>query len=174
MSEPLRLMSHNDQWIQEFEQSRSMLLQATEGWLRDVRHIGGTSFGEGVSRPVIDMLAGIADMQALNTVTSLVEGLNYARVESPEWCSDELAAFLQKPRSGETTHTVLIVRHEGAAWSRAIRIHQHLDSNLLDRQQLLTVKLDHFTSGCGAAQRYAEAKSSFFQSLDQQLSKGEL
>lgn len=161
-------MSYNRQWPQEFEQSRSMLMWASEGWFREVQHIGGTALVDGLAQPVIDMLAGMHEMRGLNDVAELIEGLNYARLPSPEWCADELTAYLQKPRVGAATHTVLLVRHGGLVWQRTLAIRDHLQHYLGDRQRLETVKREHFSQACDAAERYAAAKSEFFNTLDYQ------
>jgi GrpB-like predicted nucleotidyltransferase (UPF0157 family) len=169
MAGTFRLMHYNPEWAQEFEQARSMLLWATEGWLSEVQHIGSTAVPDGIAQPVIDMVAGLKDMQGLNDAATLIEGLNYTRVASPDWCAQELTAFLQKPRVGDITHTVLLVRHGGVTWRRTLEIRQLLQQNLVDWQQFQNLKRDHFTSSCDAAKRYSTAKSAFFKQLEQNL-----
>jgi GrpB-like predicted nucleotidyltransferase (UPF0157 family) len=166
----IRLMAFNSQWEQEFFQSRSMLLYATDGWLTDVRHIGGTALPQTVSQPVIDILAGMEDMRGLNEAAGLVEGLNYIRTEAPEWCQNELVAMLHKPRAGEPTHTVLIARKSGPAWNQALEILKLLQNDVLERQQFENVKRDHFQPGCSAEQQYKVAKDDYFQELSQRIS----
>jgi GrpB-like predicted nucleotidyltransferase (UPF0157 family) len=150
-----------------------MLLWATEGWLHEVQHIGSTSIQNGIARPVIDMIAGMHDLKGLNEACTLIEGLNYARVASPDWCEDELTALLQKPRSGSPTHTVLVVRHGGPSWQRSLAIRDWLATNLIDWQQLQNLKRDQFTGGCDAIERYAAAKALFFAGLEQQIASRE-
>ncbi len=166
---PLRLMSHNPQWVQEFEQSRSMILWATEGWVVDVQHVGSTALSDGVAQPIIDSLAGLNDLQGLNDAAGLIEGLNYIRVASPDWCDDELTAMLRKPRVGAPTHTVLLVRQAGPTWRRTMAIRDWLSGHPEDRQQLQALKREHFTAGCDAVERYTTAKDQFFHTLEQLL-----
>ncbi len=172
MTQTVRLMSHNPMWRQDFQQARSMLFHATEGWLVDIEHVGGTSLDDGVAQPVIDMLAGIDDLRGLNHASELIEGLNYARLPSPDWCSDELTALLQKPRSGAVTHTVLVARRHGTTWNRMLAIRDWLQTHLGDWQLLQNVKKDNFADGCQAANRYLAAKTEFFAVLEQQISGG--
>ena len=135
----------------------------------DVQHVGSTSVEGLVAAPVIDMVAGLSDLQGLNEAATLVEGLNYERVESPGWCEDELVAMLQKPRKGETTHQVLLVRHGGHAWKRLITVRDTLAEDLMKRQRLETVKMEHFQPGCSAEQRYTDAKAAYFAELESTL-----
>ncbi len=169
MSSPFRLMSYNPQWPQEFEQARSSLLWASDGWISEVQHIGGTALVDSLAQPVIDMLAGLDEMQGLNEAAGLLEGLNYGRVPSPEWCDDELTAYLHKPRVGEVTHTVLLVRRGGSVWKRTLAIRDHLQQADGDRQLLDKLKREHLVDSCDAAQRYAHSKSDFFEILHDHL-----
>ena len=161
----MRLMVHNEKWRQEFDQSKSMLLWSTEGWLSEVHHIGSTALDDIVAQPIIDCLALIRDLQGLNEAATLIEGLNYARVAAPTWCQDELVAALVKPRSGEITHSVLIVREHSPLCKRILQVQGRLAGNLFDRQALETLKRDHFVAGCGADARYDAAKLEFFENL---------
>lgn len=165
----MRLMMHNPRWAQEFEQARSMLLHATEGWIVDVVHIGGTNVPHEIAQPVIDMVAGMTDLAGLNQASQLVEGLYYARVPAPTWCDQELVAKLVKPRFGDPTHTVLLVRHQSEIWNRILAMQQYLSAHALERTQLQNVKRDHFSMDCGAETRYAEAKNEFFATLEDQI-----
>jgi len=169
MQETIRLMLHNPQWLQEFEQSRSSLLQATEGWLVDIQHIGSTSIPDGIARPVVDMMAGMTNLQGLNEVAELLSGLNYTRQAVADWCSDELCGMFHKPRVGEVTHTLLVVRHGGSNWKRAISIRQWLASHLADWQKLQNLKKDNLAVGCHALDNYRSAKDTFFSDIEVQI-----
>ncbi len=169
---PIRLMLYNQMWQQEFEQSRSSILQATDGWVVDLQHIGSTYLRNGIARPIVDMMAGMEDIQGLNEAALLIEGLNYRRVEAPEWCSAELCAWLHKPRSGEITHSVLLLKRGGAGWQRAIAVRDWLESHLADWQSLQNVKKENRTLTCDALQRYSLAKDLFFANLEDQIAAG--
>lgn len=166
-------MSYNPQWRQEFEQTKSSVLQAAQGWITNIQHIGSTALPDGIARPIVDCIAGLEDMQGLNEAASLVEGLNYIRIESPEWCSDELTALLQRPRTGEVTHTILLTRYNGEAWQRAIAIKDRFADNLVEWQSFQSTKQDNFSTGCQALNRYTVAKDNFFAELEGRINGGD-
>ncbi len=165
MTSWLRLMEYNPHWRQEFEQTRSSLLQATEGWIRQCEHIGSTSVEGSIARPTIDLLAGLADLSGLNEAAMMIEGLNYRRLATPTWCDDELAAYLEKPRTGHATHSVLAVRIGSKAWNACLKVRDQLRENLVVRQQLDAVKQEYFLPGCSAEVNYTAAKDEFFSRL---------
>ncbi|MEM7479132.1 MAG: GrpB family protein [Planctomycetota bacterium] len=164
MSQPFRLMSYNPAWKQEFEQTRSSLLQATIGWLVEVEHIGATSVPGSIGRPVIDVLAGLTDLQALTEVADLIEGLNYRRIETPPWCDDELCALLVRPRSGEITHTVLVTQHQQELWKLALSVRNKLRGNAELCERLSQLKSNCYNATCSAESEMQVAKDEFFSS----------
>lgn len=159
-------MEFNPLWKQEFEQSRSSILQAAEGWIVDVQHAGSTAVTGGIARPIVDLVAGLSDLQQLNQVSMLVEGLNFKRIETPAWCEDELCAHLIKPRNAEETHSLLVVKHEGNLWNRASAIRNQLQNSTEDWERFKQLKLDNFQPSCSAAANYEIAKSQFFGDLE--------
>lgn len=169
MSQPFRLMSHNPTWKQEYEQTRSSLLQATDGWLTDTMHIGGTALTDAVTRPVVDVMAGLSDLQALNEVSQLIEGLNFRREATPEWCDAELCSFLVKPRTGEATHTVLLVKHEGSIWNQTSSMQKQFHETTYLAEELKQTKIEHYKAGCSAADAYESAKAVFFAEVVDRL-----
>lgn len=172
MASQFRLMSYNPQWPQEFEQSRSSILQAAQGWIVDVQHCGSTALRESIARPVVDMVAGLSDLQQLNPVCSLLEGLNYRRVEVPPWCEEELCGMLIKPRSSDPTHSVLVVTEQGTLWQRAIAMRNFLSNHPEDWANFKQLKLDYFQPGCSAELNYESAKSQFFATLEEKMNGG--
>lgn len=167
MSESLRLMQFNPAWKQEFEQTRSSVLQACEGWVTDCLHIGATALVDTIAGPVVDLAAGLRDLSKMNEVAALIEGLNFRRVETPTWCDNELVACFEKPRTGLATHRVFLVSIEGPAWVRMLQHREQLLHSEPLRSALAELKQSHYRGGCTAAADYADAKRQFFDQLDQ-------
>lgn len=135
----------------------------------DIRHFGGTSLAGATARPVIDLIAGMSDLSGLNQASTLIEGLNFRRETTPDWCADELCALLLKPRVGEATHAVLVVRNQGSLWRRAMAISERLTQRADERQALQQIKVEHFQSGCSAQADYEAAKAAFFSDLEYRI-----
>jgi GrpB-like predicted nucleotidyltransferase (UPF0157 family) len=157
-------MHFSPAWNQEFEQTKSMILWATEGWIKEVCHIGGTAIADGVASPTIDVVAGLSNLSGLNEAASLLSGLQYQRHPAPDWCDRELVAWLIRSRGDDPTHTVLLVKHQGEIWKRCIAIKDKLSLDYMLREQLDQLKKDHFTSE-SPRPVYEQAKADFFQIL---------
>lgn len=166
-----RLMHFSPAWNQEFEQTKSMILWATEGWISEVCHIGGTAVEDSVASPTIDVVAGISNLSGLNEAADMITGLQYERHPAPDWCDRELVASLIRTKGVEPTHTVLIVKHQGEIWRQCLAIKERLSQNYLNREQLDQLKKEHFASQSSVVD-YTKAKAEFFQRLISEKSEG--
>lgn len=58
------LVHYSQEWAESFSRERALLLRALEPWLAaNVEHVGSTSVPGMSAKPVIDMLAGVSDLQ---------------------------------------------------------------------------------------------------------------
>ncbi len=165
----IRLMHYDPRWPQEFEQTRSNVLQSCEGWVTAVEHIGSTAISGLIARPIVDLLAGVEGDEAIEPASISIEGLNYRPLPPPPWVADSPARLLQKPRHGEPTHRILLVRRDTAAWQRAIRLRDWLRCHPEAAIRFEEAKVDRWKRGEGDPQRYEADKAVFFAHLEDQI-----
>lgn len=169
----VRLTHYDPRWRQEFQQTRSSILQSCQGWVVAVEHIGSTAIAGLVARPTIDVLAGINTEEAFEPAANLLEGLNFGRVETPDWIDE--AITLCKPRrltrsEPEPTHRVFLMQLGCPAWERAIRIRDWLQSHAEDAVRFEHAKVERWRNGEGDPRRYRADKAVFFAHLEDQIS----
>lgn len=165
----IRLMHYDPRWPQEFEQTRSSVLQSCEGWVTAVEHIGSTAISGLIARPVIDFLAGVEEESALEPATLSIEGLNYRPVSNPRWVADSLTRTLQKPRHGEPTHRVFLMRRDAAAWRRALRLRDWLRSHSETAIRFEEAKVSRWKRSAGDPRQYEAEQSAYFAHLQDQI-----
>lgn len=170
----VRLMHYDPRWRQEFQQTRSSVLQSCMGWVSRVEHIGSTAISGLVARPIIDLLAGVDDQarseNGITKAADLLEGLNYRRAYAPTWCDD--AVVLDKPRHGEPTHRVFLMPINSAAWQHAIGIRDILLSDRDFAIRFEEMKVARWRAGAGDPDRYERDKAVFFTHLIDQIDAG--
>lgn len=171
----VQLTHYDPRWRQEFQQTRSSLLQSCSGWVTCVEHIGSTAIPGLIARPTIDVIAGVDDPDGLSQAALLIEGLNYRRVESPEWASESIT--LEKPRYArpdepEPTHLVFLMPNQTPSFARAIGIRDYLRSRREEAIRFEETKVARWRSGSGNRDRYSTDKAVFFMHLIDQLEAG--
>ncbi|TWT64775.1 GrpB family protein [Allorhodopirellula solitaria] len=159
-------MHHDARWRQEFEQTRSGLLQACQGRVVTVEHIGSTAIGGIIAQPVIDAVAVIADPVDFRDAVLLIEGLNFITVSSPAWMQrfegHGQQAMLSKPRHGEATHRLYLVTQGSILLEQTIRFRDRLRANPEMAIGFETAKVNAWRRTEGVASDYEAAMASIF------------
>ena len=170
----IRLMHHDARWRQEFEQTRSSILQSCEGRVVAVEHIGSTAIGGLIARPIVDAVAVVADPVDLSDSAMLVEGLNFREVQRPEWTlsliGNTSVYLLEKPRHGETTHRVYVIGQGSRLLDQAIRLREHFRSSPEAAIDFEAEKVTIWKQSDGEPVRYHAAMDEEFQRRLSQLS----
>ncbi len=168
----VRLMHYDPRWRQEFQQTRSSILHSCAGWVTAVEHVGSTAIPGLISRPVIDVLAGVADESGLGKASNLIEGLNFRINDPPEWSSDMIV--LTKPRhlsaaQPDPTHCVWLVVHESDSWWKMIGMRDWLRKEKETAIRFEEAKVARWRTGEGEYLAYESDKSMFFAHLQDQI-----
>lgn len=166
-SGPIRLMHYDPRWRQEFEQTRSGVLDSCQGWVTAVEHIGSTAVSGLIARPTIDLLAGIDSDEAIRPATLGLEGLYYRPVPSPPWAGHSVT--LDKPRHGEPTHRVFLMHRDSDAWRRALRLRDWLRQNAETAVWFEQAKVQRWRTSEGDPELYEADKRLFFAHLEEQI-----
>ncbi|MAI31572.1 MAG: hypothetical protein CBE00_03225 [Planctomycetaceae bacterium TMED240] len=168
----VRLMHYDPRWPQEFQQTKSSILQSCEGWVTAVEHVGSTAISGLIARPTIDVLAAVEDANALATAAQLIEGLNFRINDSPDWSTEPIV--LGKPRhlsvaQPDPTHSVWLVIYGSDCWQRMIRMRDWLRDNKETAVRFEEAKVARWRSGEGELSSYESDKALFFAHLEDQM-----
>jgi GrpB-like predicted nucleotidyltransferase (UPF0157 family) len=165
-------MHYDPRWRQEFQQTRSSVLQSCLGWVTEVQHIGSTAVSGLVARPTLDVLAGVQrdqpnDEDPVAQAANLIEGLNYRQVDPPAWSGN--AVVLDKPRHGEPTHRIFLMTIGCGPWQQAIGIREVLRAQPELAIRFEETKIARWRAGEGDPDRYEADKAIFFTHLLDQI-----
>lgn len=168
------MMHHDPRWRQEFEQTKSSILQSCCGGVIDVEHIGSTAISGLIAQPVIDLVAAVPDDASIDpddasidNVVMLIQGLNFRQLPTPVWAAG--GVWLGKPRHGEITHCVALTRRGSRLWSRVLGVRDALRQDLQRAISFEEAKLRIWKQGEGEPQAYRRDKGLYFAHLEEQL-----
>ena len=167
MPTSIRLMHYAAAWRQEFEQSKSGILQSCQGDVTDVQHVGSTAIPGLIARPIIDIIALVSAPELLDAATLQIQGLFFQTVDPPSWCRD--AIVLSKPRHGESTHLVFLTTPESRTHRRTLAIRDHLRAQPARAVEFESAKVRRWKAGDGDSEQYDRDKAIFFAHLEEQL-----
>ncbi|MCA1042451.1 GrpB family protein [Bacillus infantis] len=161
----VRLADHSPGWKTEFQKVRKDLLENTKIPGSHIEHIGSTAITGIPAKPIIDIMAAIEDLAALDP--SLIAGL-------------KAAGFLQLKvkRPGEVvfarfgdhdykikTHFLHLVEYEGELWNNLLFFRDYLNENEDARKEYVQLKLDYIKKTSTGIKEYTDYKESFVKRI---------
>jgi GrpB-like predicted nucleotidyltransferase (UPF0157 family) len=104
--EPVRIVPYDPTWPARFEEERSALVGVLEEWAPGgIHHVGSTSVPGLASKPIIDILVGVTDLERSRSCFERLSPLGYLyapyRTEEMHWFC--------KPDPGRRTHHLHLV-----------------------------------------------------------------
>lgn len=163
----IRMMHYDPRWRQEFEQTKSSILQSCQGDVTDVQHIGSTAISGLIAQPIIDAVAAVADEASIDEAALAIQGLYFRQLPTPTWAANSL--WLAKPRHGEMTHRVVLTRRDTAVWRRVLAVRDALRENPQRAIAFEETKVKLWKAGEGDSDQYDRDKALFFSHLEEQL-----
>ncbi|HEX3735294.1 MAG TPA: GrpB family protein [Solirubrobacterales bacterium] len=104
--EPIRLMPSDPAWPDRFELERAALEEAIGEWIDgDIHHIGSTAVAGLEAKPIIDILAGVRDLESARACFAPLASLRY--LYAP-YLPEEMHWFC-KPDPARRTHHLHLV-----------------------------------------------------------------
>ena len=139
---PISVLAYDKNWPHRFEGERAELERLLAPWLvGGVHHIGSTAIPGLSAKPIIDMMAGIADLSAAQAAIPTLEDHGYRHApHRPD------ALWFHKPQSdglAERTHHLHLTEPGSPLWRERLAFRDALraDAALRDEYQALKSQL---------------------------------
>lgn len=133
MTRPSVVVPYDPAWPELFEQERQRLAEALNPWLDGgIHHVGSTAIPGLEAKPIIDMLAGVRDLDAARAAEQPLAALAYVyrehRPEAHLFVKESYGIHLTEPGSDlwrerlafrDALRSDAELRREYAGWKRA-------------------------------------------------------
>lgn len=150
---------YDPEWIEEYEQEKVKISHVLSDVLLRIEHIGSTSIPKLGSKPIIDMMVGVSDLQQVSEVyITGLKGIGYEYVFKPNFPERR---FFRRGEWRAGTHHLHIYEYESENWINNILFRDYLknDSSMMEEYYLLKKKLEQQHKHDRVA--YTEGKSDF-------------
>jgi GrpB-like predicted nucleotidyltransferase (UPF0157 family) len=160
--EPVRVVAYDPGWPERFEQER-IAIQAAIGdaVTGGIHHVGSTSVPGLAAKPVIDILAGVDDLESSRACFEPLTRLDY--VYAP-YRRDEMHWFC-KPDPSRRTHHLHLVPTGSKRFRDELAFRDHLRSHPEDRDAYAELKRDLAVRFEHDREGYTAAKAAFIVGL---------
>ena len=121
MSDTIELESHDPEWHEWYEAEGLQLLEVLGEVTHDLAHVGSTAVPGLVARPIVDIMIGVAPLEAASRCVVEMQQRGYTYLGE----SGLEGRFYFQTR-GERSFDVSIVQHHGEHWRRHLLFRDYL------------------------------------------------
>ncbi|MBE3568036.1 MAG: GrpB family protein [Thermogemmatispora sp.] len=165
MSRRVVLVDYDPQWPQEYAAERQRLLEAIGPWLVAIEHIGSTSVPGLAAKPIIDIMAAVAQLSHATSCIESLRALGYEYLPEVERFIPERLYF-RKLRGEEHTHHLHIVEYDSPFWQRHLLFRDYLRAHPATAQEYALLKRALAARFPNDVAVYTEAKTAFIRGIE--------
>jgi len=164
-SAPIYVVPYDASWPARFDEERAALARVLAPWLAGpIEHIGSTAVPGLVAKPVIDIMAAVASLDASRPALSALVALHY--VYFPDGAArGEALHWLCKPSDEVRTHHLHLVPFGSALWHDRLRFRDRLRSDARVAAEYAALKLELAPRYEFDRDGYADAKEPFVRRI---------
>jgi GrpB-like predicted nucleotidyltransferase (UPF0157 family) len=151
------VVPYDPEWALQFEVECAMLERVIAPWLHGgVHHIGSTSVPGLAAKPIIDILAGVRDLEASRAAFEPLATLGYAWHEH----RPEAHAFFKPADGAQPTHHLHLTVSGSDLWRERLAFRDALRADPALVEEYAAWKVEH-ADGTGPRDRYTAGKRPF-------------
>lgn len=156
--EPIKLVDYDPTWPERFQVEREALEGVLRPWLTGpIVHIGSTAIPGMIAKPIVDIMAGVADLASSEPVQSAVRELQY--VYFPY--RPEVMHWFCKPSPNRRTHHLHIVPVGSPLWAERLLFRDYLRADATAADAYARLKVELAEKYRSDREAYTDAKSEF-------------
>jgi GrpB-like predicted nucleotidyltransferase (UPF0157 family) len=122
-SAPVYIVAYFPAWPKQFEAERALLAPVLAPWLTGpIEHVGSTAIPGLPAKPVIDIMAGVADLRAARPAIAALRQLQY--VHFPY--HPDVMHWFCKPSDAHRTHHLHLVPYQSPLWIERLAFRDYL------------------------------------------------
>jgi GrpB-like predicted nucleotidyltransferase (UPF0157 family)/RimJ/RimL family protein N-acetyltransferase len=162
----ITLKTYNSNWENDFQKEKDNLFNLGIANIVKIEHIGSTAIRGILSKPVIDILVGVKDLNALTTIDiQRIESLGYRYNAVFETVFPFRRYFQKENSEGERSHQIHLVNYPSQWYEKHILFRNYLRhyNNSAKEYEALKIEL---VKQCDNTIDYANAKNEFCQGID--------
>jgi GrpB-like predicted nucleotidyltransferase (UPF0157 family) len=156
--QPIEIAPYDAAWPDRFEEQRAQAERILAPWLVGaVEHVGSTSVPGLAAKPVVDMLAGVRDLDESRPCIDLLSADGWLWAPYRE----DVEHWFCRPSPEHRTHHLHVVEHGGQLWHDMLDFRDALRADGTLRDRYAELKRELAERHPDDRNAYTEAKTAF-------------
>ncbi|KMN46209.1 GrpB family protein [Bacillus paramycoides] len=161
----IKLVSYTDEWKKEFSKVKHEIQKSTNIDANRIEHIGSTAIEGMISKPIIDILVAIDDLNAVEkSVIDGLQSIGFLRLKVVRSGEIVFAKFTDSTFQ-KRTHYIHLVEYEKEIWNNLIFFRDYLNDNDEAKIEYKDLKLDYIKKDSVGIKGYTDYKEGFVSSV---------
>lgn len=161
----VRLEEFTKEWIEEFEKTKEVIIQAIEFPEERIQHIGSTSIEGMKAKPIIDIVLGVEDINNISEDRFIqLKSIGFHQLKVEMENEIVLAKFMDDTFEVKT-HYIHLTDFEGKQWKEYMIFKELLQNNSNVREEYIVLKERYITEQTTGIKEYTEYKGSFIREI---------
>jgi GrpB-like predicted nucleotidyltransferase (UPF0157 family) len=158
------LVAYDPGWAAEFARESVAVRAAMGATTVELHHIGSTAIPDICAKPIIDLLAAVADLRALDDRSAQMQALGYEVMG--EFGIPGRRYFRKDDAAGERTHQIHAFQAGSPQIARHLAFRDFLRAHAGHAREYETLKLQLATLHPLDISSYADGKDAFIRDMD--------
>lgn len=154
----VELCPFSQEWSLLFEKEKLSLYNLIGDYVVDIQHVGSTSIKDMPSKPIIDIVVGLKDLNDGFTLINTIESLGYHYKGS---LGKSNRFFFWKGSEDNNTHNLHITEYGDKNWDNQILFRDFINTHPEYKNKYLKLKLELATTYKDDRSTYTQRKSEF-------------
>jgi GrpB-like predicted nucleotidyltransferase (UPF0157 family) len=157
VDEPVEIVAYDPAWPGRFECERKLLEAALAPWLEGgIHHVGSTAVPGLAAKPVIDVMAGVRDLEEAREAFTVLAELAYCHAPYKDWMH-----WFCKPSPAKRTHHLHLIEPSHPEWAARLAFRDHLRAHPDDAERYAALKRQLAAEHRHDREAYTAAKTEF-------------
>jgi GrpB-like predicted nucleotidyltransferase (UPF0157 family) len=161
LDEAVSLVPYSHEWPRQFAIEQDRIVTALGIPRTDIEHIGSTSVPGLLSKPIVDMMLGLAKYPPPQSLIDAIVALGYEDLGEEAGVAQR-RYFRRRTGSDTNLHAVA---HNGDHWFKNIALREYLRTSDSGRARYIAAKQHAIEAGARTLLSYSEAKAGVMAAL---------
>jgi GrpB-like predicted nucleotidyltransferase (UPF0157 family) len=156
----VRLCDHTSLWAELYREEKERIMAVAGDLIVDLEHIGSTSIPGIKAKPVLDIMAGVTQLEKAHFCKVPLEGIGYVYLADAGIENDHVFG-----KNVPRTHYLHIVEYGGSKWTNHLYFRDRLRSDPALAQAYEELKEELSRKFSNNRAKYHDAKSKFINEV---------
>ncbi|WP_010631265.1 GrpB family protein [Sporolactobacillus vineae] len=164
MSEGIVIVPYREDWTDDYRRESARIVRSLQPMLTAIEHIGSTSIPQMAAQPVVDILAGISNLNAADQLNDRLKSIGYRRTATADLQNHRF--FVKENQQGQPLFDLYLFDDQTEDAIRFLAFRDYLRTHKEDAALYGQIKLKLSKTFSSDRESYTTAKRAAIRQIE--------